>query len=102
MQPKKVYLKAFSLLVIAALLVACGSPAAAPTATSVPPTPTSIPPTATPVPPTPEPPPVAEEPAAAAAEPEAAHGIRFDAPEYAIDGPYAVGVRYFTIPAAAE
>ena len=102
MQPKKFYLKTFSLLVIAALLVACGSPAAAPTATPVPPTPTSIPPTATPVPPTPEPAPVAEEPAAAAAEPEAPHGIRFDAPEYAIDGPYAVGVRYFTIPAAAE
>ena len=29
-------------------------------------------------------------------------GLRFDAPEYAIDGPYAVGVRYFTIPATAE
>lgn len=47
MQPKKSYLKTFSLLVIAALLVACGSPAAAPTATPVPPTLIALPPTAT-------------------------------------------------------
>lgn len=32
----------------------------------------------------------------------APQGIRFDAPPYAVDGPYGVGVRYFTIPAAAE
>ena len=43
--------------------------------------------------------PIATQPAP---EPEPPHGIRFDAPEYAIDGPYAVGVRYFTIPAQAE
>ncbi|MFN8465637.1 MAG: serine hydrolase [Caldilineaceae bacterium] len=29
-------------------------------------------------------------------------GLRFDAPEYAVDGPYTVGVRYFTIPAKME
>ncbi len=29
-------------------------------------------------------------------------GLRFDAPEYAIDGPYTVGVDYFTIPARTE
>ena len=38
----------------------------------------------------------------AGAEAPAGHGIRFDAPLYAIDGPYAVGVRYFTIPAEKE
>ena len=38
----------------------------------------------------------------AEAEPKPPHGLRFDAPEYAIDGPYAVGVRYFTMPAKAE
>ena len=54
MKPKKHLLATFSVLLIAALLVACGSPAAAPTATPIPPTPTSIQPTATPVPPTPE------------------------------------------------
>ncbi len=92
-----------SLSVLVALLVACTSPAAAPTATPVPPAPTSIPPAPTPVPPTPEPAPVTEAPATTvAAEPEPPHGIRFDAPEYAIDGPYAVGVRYFTIPASAD
>jgi CubicO group peptidase (beta-lactamase class C family)/predicted dienelactone hydrolase len=32
----------------------------------------------------------------------APQGIRYDAPPYAVDGPYAVGVRYFTIPAAVE
>jgi len=32
----------------------------------------------------------------------AQQGIRYDAPPYAMDGPYDVGVRYFTIPAAAE
>ena len=37
----------------------------------------------------------------AAVEPTLPHGLRFDAPEYAIDGPYAVGVRYFNIPVAA-
>lgn len=35
------------------------------------------------------------------ATPQPPHGLRFDAPNYAIDGPYAVGVRYFTIPAKA-
>lgn len=34
--------------------------------------------------------------------PPAPQGIRYDAPPYAIDGPYAVGVRYFTIPAVGE
>ena len=29
-------------------------------------------------------------------------GLRYDAPEYAVDGPYAVGVRYFSIPAVTE
>ncbi len=29
-------------------------------------------------------------------------GIRYDAPPYAVDGPHAVGVRYFTIPAVGE
>lgn len=37
-----------------------------------------------------------------AAEESPPQGIRFDAPPYAIDGPYAVGVRYFTIPAERE
>ncbi|MBP7961487.1 MAG: alpha/beta fold hydrolase [Caldilineaceae bacterium] len=37
-----------------------------------------------------------------AAEESPPQGIRFDAPPYAIDGPYAVGVRYFTIPAESE
>ena len=37
-----------------------------------------------------------------AAEAPAGHGIRFDAPPYAIDGPYGVGVRYFAIPAENE
>jgi S-formylglutathione hydrolase len=57
MKPKKHLLATFSVLLIAALLVACGSPAAVPTATLAPPTatpipPTPVPPTATPVPPT--------------------------------------------------
>ncbi len=43
MQPKKSWLRTFSLLVVAALLVACASPAAAPTATPVPPTSTPVP-----------------------------------------------------------
>jgi predicted dienelactone hydrolase len=38
----------------------------------------------------------------AAAEPQPPQGLRFDAPEYAIDGPYTVGVRYVNIPAATE
>ncbi len=64
MKPRKHSLSWFSILLIVALLVACGSPAAAPTATSVPPTATPIPPPPTPVPPTPEPTAVAEPPAA--------------------------------------
>jgi branched-chain amino acid transport system substrate-binding protein len=48
------------LLVASMVLSACGSPAAAPTATPVPPTATSVPPTATPVPPTPTPEAVAQ------------------------------------------
>ena len=56
MKPKKQLLTMCSVLLITALLAACGSPAAAPTATTVPPAPTSIPPTATPLPnPTPTP-----------------------------------------------
>jgi CubicO group peptidase (beta-lactamase class C family)/predicted dienelactone hydrolase len=38
----------------------------------------------------------------AATEPPPPHGLRFDAPPYAVDGPYAVGIRYYTIPAAGE
>lgn len=33
---------------------------------------------------------------------EPPHGIRFDAPPYAIDGPYSVGVRHFQIEATAQ
>ena len=49
MNSKKHLLATFSVLLIAALLVACAGPAAAPTATPVPPTaaPTPVPPTAT-------------------------------------------------------
>lgn len=54
----------------------------------------------------PLPPPVAEPTIAAvpAEKPAAAQpgGLRFDAPEYAIDGPYAVGVRHFHIQAAKD
>ena len=57
MKPKKHLLTTFSVLLIAALLVACVSPPAAPVSPSAQPTATSIPPT--PVPPTPEPTPVA-------------------------------------------
>ena len=100
MRSKKHILATFSVLLIAALLVACAGPVAAPSATPVSPPATPIPPAPTPIPPTPEPTTVAEEPEAAAmAEP---HGLRHDAPEYAIDGSYAVGVRYFTIPAKTE
>lgn len=62
MKPQKYLLTTFSVLLIAALLVACGSPAAVPTATTMPPTATLVPPTATPTapaateaPPTPTP-----------------------------------------------
>ena len=47
MQPKKHWLAMASTMMIAALLVACAGPAAAPTATPVPPTSTVIPPTST-------------------------------------------------------
>ena len=56
MKPRKHLLATFSVLLIAALLVACVSPPAAPMAPPAPPTATPIPPT--PVPPTPEPSPV--------------------------------------------
>ena len=59
MTPRKQLLTTFSVLLIAALLVACVAPAVAPTATSVPPTAIPVPPTPTSVPPTPEPTPVA-------------------------------------------
>ncbi len=69
-------------------------------ATPVPPKPTAIPPASTPVPPTPEPAPVVAAPQAAAiAEP---HGLRPDAPPYAVHGPYAVGTREFTIETAGR
>ncbi|MBK9093511.1 MAG: serine hydrolase [Anaerolineae bacterium] len=92
-----------SILLLTALLVACSGPTATPAppaATPVPPTtapvqPTPVPPTAAPAQPTPVPP-------TAAPEPSPPQGLRFDAPKYAINGPYAVGVRYFTIPATAE
>jgi enterochelin esterase-like enzyme len=48
MKPKKQLITTFSVLLIAALLVACGAPAVAPTATPVSPTATAISPTATP------------------------------------------------------
>ena len=102
MKPWKHLPTTFSVMLIVALLMACASPAAAPTATPMSPPATPIPPAPTPIPPRPEPAPVSAAEATAAAEPEPPHGIRFDAPEYAIDGPYAVGVRYFTIPASAE
>jgi CubicO group peptidase (beta-lactamase class C family)/predicted dienelactone hydrolase len=38
----------------------------------------------------------------AATEPPPPHGLRFDAPPYAVDGTYPVGVRYYTIPAVGE
>ncbi|MEZ4768826.1 MAG: hypothetical protein R2844_10435 [Caldilineales bacterium] len=105
----KPQIRLFSVLLIAALLTACGSPAAAPTPTSAPPTATAVPPTPTSMPPTvvstPLTPAVEPEPTDTSPEPAAMpepHGLRYDAPEYAIDGPYAVGVRYFTIPAAAK
>ena len=71
-----------------------------PLATPVPPKSTTIPPASTPVPPTPE-------PALVAAAPEAAamagpHGLRPDAPPYAVHGPYAVGTREFTIETAGR
>ena len=44
--------RSFVILVLAALLAGCGSPAVAPTATPVPPTATPVPPTATPISPT--------------------------------------------------
>ena len=53
MKPRKQLLTTFSVLLIAALLVACVSPPVAPTATPVPPTAIAIPPT--PVPATAEP-----------------------------------------------
>ena len=94
MQPKKHLLATFSVLLIAALLVACASPAAAPTATPVSPPATPIPPAPTPIPPTPEPTPVAAIEATAATEP---HGLRPDAPPYAMRGPYTVGARDFSV-----
>ena len=100
MRSKKHLLATFSVVLIAALLVACASPAVAPPATPVSPPATPIPPAPTPIPPAPGPAPVAEEPEAAAMVKP--HGLRHDAPEYAIDGSYAVGVRYFTIPAKTE
>ena len=64
-------------------------------ATPVPPEPTTIPPASTPVPPTPDPAPVVAAPEAAAMA--KLHGLRPDAPPYAVHGPYAVGTREFTI-----
>lgn len=45
----------FSVLLLIAVVAACGQPTPVPTATSVPPTRTPVPPTATPIPPTPTP-----------------------------------------------
>ena len=46
--------------------------------------------------------PVRAAPAAQETQEPSPQGIRFDVPEYAVDGPYGVGVRYFTIPAEAD
>lgn len=99
MQPKKHILAALGIVLIAALLAACGSPVAAPTATSVQPTATPVPPSPTPVPPTGESTPVAEAPETTVAD-EAIlqpHQPRPDAPPYGLRGSYAVGVRDFAI-----
>ena len=99
MKPRKQLLTTFSVLLIAALLVACVSPAVAPTTTPVPPTATPIPPIPTPVPPTPEPTPVAAalDPAAAPEPSPPQGGLRPDAPEFARHGPFWVGYKSLVI-----
>lgn len=94
----------FSILLIVALLAACGSPAAAPTSTEVPPTATTVPPTPTPIAPTvaPAPPTSVVEPETTDATLEAAAmpepiGMRPDAPPYAVHGPYWVGYKSVVI-----
>jgi predicted dienelactone hydrolase len=100
-------LKAFSILAIAALLVACTVPATAPAATPVSPAATLIPPAPvaptpvapTPVAPTPEPAPVAtaaDIPAAPEPQPPR-EGLRPDAPEFAKHGPFWVGYKPLAI-----
>lgn len=85
-----------TLLLLGALLAACGGPAAEPTATPLPPVPTPIPPTPAPTaePQAETPPPVAAAPEPVALQP---HQPRPDAPPYGQRGPYAVGVRDFVI-----
>jgi predicted dienelactone hydrolase len=101
MKPKIHWPATFSLLLIAALLVACSGQTATPAppaATPVPPTP--APAAATPVPPTAaaaQPTPVPPTPAPAAAPQAVPHQPRPDAPTYAKRGPYGVGVRDFVI-----
>ena len=102
MKPRKQLLITFSVLLIAALLVACVSPPAAPVSSSAPPTTTPIPPT--PVPPTPEPTPGAAAPdSAAAPEPSPPQGgLRPDAPEFAKHGPFWVGYKSLVIGAGSD
>ena len=97
MKPRKQLLTTFSVLLIAALLVACVSPAVVPMATPAPPTATAIPPT--PVPPTPEPTPVAAAPdSTATPEPSPPQGgLRPDAPDFAKHGPFWVGYKSLVI-----
>jgi pimeloyl-ACP methyl ester carboxylesterase len=103
MKTRKQLLATISILLIAALVAACMSPAAAPTAAPVPPTATPIPPTPTPVPPTPAPTPVTVEtdvPTAPASPPP--EGLRPDAPEFAKHGPFWVGYRSLVIGAGSD
>ena len=102
MKPQKHLPATFSVLLIAALLVACVSPPVAPTATTAQPTPPPIPPTPTPIPPTPQPTPVAVAPGIAAApQPRPPQeGLRPDAPEFAKHGPFWVGYKSLVIGAS--
>ena len=79
MQPNKHLLAKLSVLWIAALLAACGSPAAAPTPAPVPPTGAPAPPAA-----------IMEPGMMTTPEPV---GLRLDAPPYAVHGPYWVGYK---------
>lgn len=100
MKPRKhLSVATFSVMLIAALIAACGNLPAAPPVTPVPSTPTAISPASTPVPSTPAPTSVTTAPkTTAAVEPQPQpHQPRPDAPPYAARGPYAVGVRDFVI-----
>ena len=90
--------RSFVILVLAALLAGCVSPAVAPPATPVPPTATPIPPIPTPVPPAPEPTPVTvSSDSLAARESPPSEGLRPDAPEFAKHGPFWVGYKSLVI-----